>query len=157
MKTNPFGVAQVKDLTLEAPRSPRERLGDYVILARTIDKCRALLAEKAGVYHYNCPLDQILFSFKEINAEDFKRAVKDGLSDEDLLQWVNDYGARRDPDEIQRWAENVEEVSLINDPEKRDYFINECQKLSLNPSKTSIFDWLEADDRACHPADRSDS
>ena len=32
-----------KDLTKEAPRSPKTKLGGFVILARTIDKCRALL------------------------------------------------------------------------------------------------------------------
>src|SRR5207244_3629365 len=42
---------QGKDLTREAPRSPKTRLGDYIILARTLDKCRALLWGNIGEYH----------------------------------------------------------------------------------------------------------
>ncbi len=32
-----------KDLTKEAPRSPRALLGGFVILARCVDKCRSAL------------------------------------------------------------------------------------------------------------------
>ena len=41
-----------KDLTKEYPRSPRETLGGYVILARCIDKCRAFLLGQNGEYNY---------------------------------------------------------------------------------------------------------
>jgi Domain of unknown function (DUF5069) len=37
-----------KDLSKEAPRSPRIRVGGYAILGRTIDKCRALVAGNIG-------------------------------------------------------------------------------------------------------------
>src|SRR4029077_20935443 len=46
-----------KDLTKEPPRSPKTRVGGYVILGRTIDKCRALLWGNIGEYHFDCPLD----------------------------------------------------------------------------------------------------
>src|SRR5437879_3806180 len=52
---------QAKDLTQEPPRSPRERLGGFVIFARTVDKCRADLAGTIGEYHFDCPLDNMLF------------------------------------------------------------------------------------------------
>jgi len=55
-----------KDLTKEAPRSPKTRVGDYVILGRTLDKCRALLAGNIGEYHFDCPLDNMLFGWKGI-------------------------------------------------------------------------------------------
>ena len=41
-----------KDLTKEAPRSPRIRLGGYAIIARTIDKGHAHLAGTTGDYRY---------------------------------------------------------------------------------------------------------
>ena len=37
---------------------------------------------------------------------------------------------------------------MMNNPEKRAYFIENCTKLGLNPEKSTTFDWLEADDRA---------
>ena len=37
-----------KDLNKDYPRSPREMLAGYVIAARILDKCRAVLAGTAG-------------------------------------------------------------------------------------------------------------
>ena len=51
------------DLTQRPPRSPRTRLGGFVLLPRMLDKGRATLAGKNGEYHYNCPLDQHLLNF----------------------------------------------------------------------------------------------
>ncbi len=56
-----------KDLTKEPPRSPRERIGGYAMLCRTIDKCRAHLAGQVGDYHFDCPLDKTLFGFESLN------------------------------------------------------------------------------------------
>jgi hypothetical protein len=61
-----------KDLTKEPPRSPKTRVGGYVILGRTIDKCRALLWGNIGEYHFDCPLDNMLFGWKRIIGDDFK-------------------------------------------------------------------------------------
>ncbi len=41
----------------EFPRSPRQTLADYVLAARAVDKCRAVLIGWEGEYHSNCPLD----------------------------------------------------------------------------------------------------
>ena len=137
-----------KDLTKEPPRSPRIRLGGYVILARTTDKCRAMLAGKIGEYHFDCPLDNILFGFKGVKGDDFKKEVQNGASDETLAQWLNDHGTPKTPSEVKVWGDGVEAYTLVNDPEKKDYFIGECKKLGLDPYKTTLFDWLEADDKA---------
>jgi len=55
------------DLTKFPPRSPRVRLGGYVILPRMLDKGRATLAGKHGEYHYACPLDQAFLDFVGID------------------------------------------------------------------------------------------
>jgi hypothetical protein len=64
MKT---GKMTFMDLTQRPPRSPRVRLGGYVILARMLDKGRATLAGKNGEYNYNCPLDQNFLNFTGID------------------------------------------------------------------------------------------
>ena len=66
----------VRDLTKQAPHSPRERAGGFVIASRAVDKCRAVLAGTPGEYHYDCPLDNMLFGFKGITGEQFKTAVQ---------------------------------------------------------------------------------
>jgi len=42
-----------KDLTKDYPRSPRETLAGYVIAARMLDKCRAVIAGTAGEYRFS--------------------------------------------------------------------------------------------------------
>jgi len=66
-----------KDLTRTFPRSPRETLGGYVIAGRALDKCRAVLAETAGEYHFDYPLDRQFFDFTGIDSNAFKSFVAD--------------------------------------------------------------------------------
>src|SRR6184192_971306 len=137
-----------KDLTKESPRSPRIRVGGYAILGRTIDKCRALVAGNIGEYHFNCPLDNMLFGFKGVKGEDFKAQIEQGASDEEMVEWLNGiFGEPKTPAEIKRWSEKVEASSLYDDLEKREFFVEETKKLGLDPEKTTTFDCLEIDDR----------
>jgi hypothetical protein len=139
-----------KDLTKEPPRSPRVRLGGYVILARTTDKCRAFLAGNIGEYHYDCPLDNMLFGFKGVTGDDFKAKVQSGASDGDLAAWIDSHGTAKTPAEIKEWSDGMEAVNPYNDPERRDWFSEQTKALGLDPAKTTLFDWLEADDKASY-------
>jgi hypothetical protein len=95
-----------KDLRKEAPRSPRIRVGGYAILGRTIDKCRALVAGEIGEYHFDCPLDNMLFGFKGVKGNDFKAQIEQGASDQESSnglikaasrkrRWKSDDGRKR--------------------------------------------------------------
>ena len=139
-----------KDLTNESPRSPRMRVGGYAILGRTIDKCRALVAGDIGEYHFDCPLDNTLFGFKGVKGVDFKAQIENGASDQQMAEWLDQAGEKKTPDEIRRWSDEVTTASLYNNPEKRDWFAEECGKLGLDPAKTTTFEWLETDDKASH-------
>jgi hypothetical protein len=139
-----------KNLRKEAPRSPRIRVGGYAILGRTIDKCRALVAGDIGEYHFDCPLDNMLFGFKAVKGHDFKKQIEQGSSDEEIAEWLNQAGEKKTPDEIKRWVDEVEASSLYNHPEKREFFSEEVRKLGLDPAKTTTFEWLERDDRLSH-------
>jgi hypothetical protein len=94
-----------KDLTKEAPRSPRVRVGGYAILGRTLDKCRALIGGNIGEYHFDCPLDNMLFGFKGVKGDDFKAEVEKGASDEQMAKWVDTHGTSKTEDEKRRWSE----------------------------------------------------
>jgi hypothetical protein len=137
-----------RDLSKESPHSPRERVAGFAIASRTVDKCRASLAGHLGEYHYDCPLDNILFSFKGITGEQFKAAVKTARNYEEIGAWLQANGTARTPVEIKAWSDEVEAGNPMRNPEKRDYFVENCRKLGLNPETSSTFDWLEADDRA---------
>lgn len=138
---------KVKDLTQEPPRSPRVRIRDYVILARAIDKARAELAGKSGEYHYDCPLDRTLFAFKGVTGDELREQIKKGHTDEQLGIWLDEHGVDKTPEEIKAWSDSMEGYCLYNNLEKRESFVAECNKLGLNPAKTTLFEWLEADDR----------
>src|SRR5881227_2494196 len=112
-----------KDLTKEAPRSPRVRTGGYAILARTYDKCRALLWGNIGEYHFDCPLDNMLFGFKGVTGDDFKKQVEAGKSDEKLAEWLDRSGLPKTPEEIKDWSDGVEGARPYDDPEQRDWFV----------------------------------
>jgi len=137
-----------RDLTKQAPHSPRERIAGFAIADRTTDKCRASIAGKLGEYHYDCPLDNMLFRFKGINGGQFKTAVQAAKNYEDVGTWLQANGTTKTPAEIKAWSDEVEAGSMMKDPEKRAFFTEECKKLGLDPEKSSTFDWLEADDRA---------
>jgi Domain of unknown function (DUF5069) len=139
-----------KNLTKEAPRSPRIRVGGYAILGRTMDKCRALVAGNIGEYHFDCPLDNMLFGFKGVKGDDFKAQIEQAASDQEMVQWLNQSGEKKTPEQINRWSEKVEATSLHDDLEKREFFIEQTRKLGLDPQKTTTFDWLEVDDRVSH-------
>lgn len=140
------------DLTKQAPHSPRSRVGGFVIASRAVDKCRASLANETGEYHYDCPLDNVLFTFKGITGEQFKSAVQASKTYEDVGSWLSANGTPRTEAEIKTWSDEVEARSPMKTPERRDSFIHNCSELGLIPEKTTTFDWLEADDRASFTA-----
>ena len=140
-------MTTAKDLTKEAPRSPRNRIGDYALMARMIDKGRAALNGTAGEYHFACPLDQMLCTYKGVQADDVKALLASGASDEQVLAWFDEHGAAKSADETKNWSAGVEAYSPHGDPEKREWFDGECANLGLNPEKATLFDYLETDDR----------
>jgi hypothetical protein len=139
-----------KDLTKEPPRSPRLRLGGYVILARTTDKCRAFLAGNIGEYHFDCPLDNMLFGFKGVTGDDFKAQVQAGASDQELATWIDSHGTPKTPAEVQEWSDGMEARNPYDDPDRRAWFAEQTTALGLDPAKTTLFDWLDADDKASY-------
>jgi uncharacterized protein DUF5069 len=139
-----------KDLSKEAPRSPRIRVGGYAILGRTIDKCRALVAGNIGEYQFDCPLDNMLFGFKGVKGDDFKAQIEQGAGDQEMIEWLNQIGEKKTLEDIRRWAEEAEASSLYHHPEKREFFSKEARKLGLDPAETTTFEWLELDDRVSH-------
>jgi hypothetical protein len=137
-----------RDLSKQAPHSPRERIGGFAIACRAVDKCRASLAGTLGEYRYDCPLDKQLFSFKGITGDQFKAAIKAAKNYDEVGTWLLANGTAKSPPEIEDWSDDQEAGNPMKNSEKRDRFIENCHRLGLNPDKTTTFDWLEADDRA---------
>jgi len=136
-----------KDLTKEMPRSPRLLVGGFAILGRTIDKCRALLFGKVGEYHFDCPLDNQLFSFMEVKGADFKAYVAEGHSDEDIGTWIRSHGATKTDAQIADWNDKVSRNNYSDKRDNKPWLEGENIKLGLHKDAT-LFDYLDADDKA---------
>src|SRR5512143_3177769 len=97
-------------LTQRAPRSPRVRLGGYVILPRMLDKGRATIAGKNGEYHYDCPTDQQFLTFVGIDADALRKQMEARKGDGELLAWIEANAKhKRTPSEIAFWSQYQEQ------------------------------------------------
>ena len=130
------------NLTQRPPRSPRVRLGGYVLLPRMLDKCRAELAGTSGEYHYNCPLDQRFFRFTGIDAEQLKAEVARGLGDAEILAWVEANAPVKHSDyEIAQWSA-YREAAVPADNESRTY-VSDGIASAGGAAREDIGTWFE--------------
>ena len=136
------------DLTQRPPRSPRVRLGGYVILARIIDKARAELAGTAGEYVYNNPLDHHWFRFTGIDHEALKAEIAKGEGDGEILAWIAGNAAVKNQAwEIQQWSAYQNERGPDGDIQTLKFFTSRVEPLSNDRSDiTTWFDYLDLDD-----------
>ncbi len=136
------------DLTQRPPRSPRVRLGGYIILARIIDKGRAELAGIAGEYKYNNPMDRHWFRFTGITPEALKAELAKGKGDGEILAWVQENAPnKREPWEIQQWSAYHNERSPDGDVETLEFFTGRVGALSKTREDVKTwFDYLDLDD-----------
>jgi len=136
------------DLTKRPPRSPRVRLGGYVLLARMLDKGRAEIAGKSGEYHYNCPLDQHFLNFTGIDPEAMRQQLASGKGDGEVLNWVNETAPhKRTPWEIEQWSEYMQRRGPDSDAETRASFGEMLEKLSATREDIKTWgDLLDLDD-----------
>ena len=135
------------DLTQRPPRSPRARLGGYVILPRMLDKGRATLVGKNGEYHYACPLDQRFLSFAGIDPEQLKAQLALDKGDGEILEWIAENSTtKRSEWEIAQWSAWVEQRTP-GDVETKQYFAGMVAEFSK--TREDILTWadlLDVDD-----------
>ena len=130
------------NLTQRPPRSPRIRLGGYVLLPRMLDKCRAELAGTPGEYHYNCPLDQRFLNFTGIDPEALKAEVAKGLGDGEILAWVEANAPIKHSDwEIAQWSA-FREAAVPSDNGSRGFVSGEIAKAG-GENREDIGTWFE--------------
>lgn len=135
------------DLTQRAPRSPRVRLGGFVILPRMLDKGRATIVGKNGEFHYNCPLDQHFVTLLDLDPEALKEELAKGKGDREMLEWILANSKKKmAPHEIMGWS-RYHEQRAATDLESRHFFNDYHAK--MGPEREDIatwFDLLDLDD-----------
>ncbi|MCC6966620.1 MAG: DUF5069 domain-containing protein [Nitrospira sp.] len=97
-------------------RSPRERLGGYVILPRLIDKLRlhaqGLLPDPYVPFllRPGLPLDGRFLAFTGLQPEALRQAVLGRDSEEEILAWVAQAAVPHGSQEILAWSEALERL-----------------------------------------------
>jgi hypothetical protein len=114
-----------KDLSKNAPRSARDTLGGYVIAARTLDKCRAVLTGTEDEYHFDCPLDNFFFGFAEIKGDDFKAYVATGATDNEVAEWITQNAKQRERSEIIEWNNDLRYKRISELPTELQVFMED--------------------------------
>jgi len=131
------------DLTQRPPRSLLARLGNYVILARMLDKGRATLAKKNGEYKYNSGTDQHLVKFLGFDPKALLKELATGKGDGEILGWVQSHSKTpRAPWEIEAWSAFFEKRGPDSDAETLELFAKYVGKLSK--IREDIKTWFEA-------------
>lgn len=104
-----------KDLRTGFPRSPRDTsIAGYVIAARAVDKCRAVLCGINGEYNFHCSLDRRWEEFAGITGDDLKAVVATGATDEELSAWVKEKAKQKTEEEVVLWN-NAERDRRLSD------------------------------------------
>ncbi len=142
-----MALTNAPDLTKHAPRSPRVRLGGYVILPRMLDKGRAVVAGKNGEYNYACPMDARFLEFVGVDPDALKKQLSAGKGDGEILAWIQKNAKhKRSEPEIMTWSA-CQEQRVPTDTESREFFHGVHVKVA--PKREDIatwFDLLDLDD-----------
>ncbi len=111
------------DLTRNFPRSPRECLAGFVVAARALDKCRAVVAGTNGEYHFDCPLDRTFFDFAGLDADAFKECVATGATDAEVAAWITENARVKDTREIIIWNNKMRYTRPCDMPPELQEFL----------------------------------
>jgi hypothetical protein len=144
MATNIFSL----DLTQRPPRGFRVRIGNYVILARMLDKGRATITGKNGEYEYGSSMDKYVSQFAGFDPDALLKELATGKSDGEILQWIRDNSVLpRAAWEIEAWSSFMEKRGPDSDLETLEFFAEYVGKSSKTRDDLKTwFEVIELDD-----------
>ena len=134
-----------KDLAKDYPRSPRETLAGYVIAARMLDKCRAVIVGTAGEYHFDCRLDNEFLGFAGVDAGQFKTLVATGARDDEVASWISTHATPRPLLEIIKWNNRMRDLRLSDLPDQAQEFL-EGYIAKYLPKGRVVYRWFDVYD-----------
>ena len=129
----------------EFPRGPRETLAGYVLAARAVDKCRAVLVGWQGEFHSNCPLDQRWLKFAEIDYNAYREFVATGATDDEVAGWIDEHAKKRSRADIIVWNNKERDLRLSDlTPELQEYMEDYIKKYV--PRNRVVYHWFDVYD-----------
>ncbi|MEO5955420.1 MAG: DUF5069 domain-containing protein [Nitrospiraceae bacterium] len=135
-----------QDLRKHYPRSPREKLGGYVIAARCVDKCRAFLLGMNGEYNYwPCSLASQWFSFTGITPDQLKEVVATGASDEEIGEWIVGHSQVKNADDVLKWNNKLRDMRLSEMSLQAQQYLEEYIP-QVVPKHRPVYVWFDVYD-----------
>ena len=132
------------DLTKRAPRSPREKLGGLVLLARTIDKLRAALpGGDLGRYLVFGGQSKLLADRLDIDMHELLEVVRQAKNDDDVVAWVRRHSNTAAYAAINEFFENRVQADV---PAEGRALFESNYSVAMREKHQRMFDLLEADD-----------
>jgi hypothetical protein len=131
----------VKDLRKQPPRSPYDKLGGFVVAARSLDKCRAFLLGMNGEYNFQpCSLSAFLWEFTGVTPDQFKEFVGTGAGDEEVGQWLRERSKVKDALAIIKWNNALKDRRISELPDHyQEYYEEYVPKFCPHPNRVHFF------------------
>jgi len=135
-----------KNLSQEPPRSPRDLLGGFVILARCVDKCRSFLLGINGDYNFwPCSLCSHLEEISGVNHEDLKEFVASGANDDEVAKWFSSQSRATDRMEITKWNNRMRDMRISEMSEEAQDYLESYIPQYL-PKHRPVYVWFDVYD-----------
>ena len=130
-------------------RSPREKVGGLYHFGRMIDKIRVhLRGELPDEYQPNFGLtnglDGLLAQFLNLTHDQIIARVREGGTDEEILEWCFANGWRPNEVQVRIWNSFAEKIGWRD---RAAATVERVRKLAGRPDIATIFDCIDADER----------
>jgi hypothetical protein len=130
------------DLTIDKPRSAKDKLAGLVSLKRVIDKAKASNDGALGDYDYDCPHDKPLFAFLGTTGPEFARKVKELQSDDAIADWVKaQLLSQKSPEEVARFNDDRMHWHPEPGSPSAEFFKN--LRSQVAPGRDDIVTWFD--------------
>jgi len=130
------------DLTQRPPRSPRCRLGGFVILPRMLDKGRATILGQNGAFQYNASFDQHLINFLGFDPNALLAQLASGKGDREILEWLKRNAEfHPGPWEIEQWSDYMMRRTPDSDSDTLMFFFRRVRMFSK--TREDIKTWMD--------------
>lgn len=125
----------------EFPRSPHDKLGGFVIAARSLDKCRAFLLGINGEYNFQpCSLSAFVWEFTGVTPDQFKEFVSTGADDEEVGRWLREHSKATDALAIIKWNNALKDRRISELPDHyQQYYEEYVPKFCPHPNRIRFF------------------
>ena len=135
-----------KDLRKSYPRSPREKLGGYVIAARCVDKCRAfLVGHERRIQLLALFVGEPMVCVYRHYTGTIQRSCGHRCGRRRLARWITAHSQVKDPDEVLKWNNRLRDMRLSEMSLQAQQYLEEYIPKFV-PKHRPVYVWFDVYD-----------